>query len=212
MKKVLIVFLLFVTSTALAQGSAALKLGLFDPGATGSGFIIGYEGQNRIDERFSIGWSVDWFNKNYVDKNLVKEFDDFFGVPNSELNELRAKTNLHSIPVMFTVTGYFPVSYRVKAFATAGFGAEMLLIFYNDYSDPEKDEFHAAFDFNWRLGAGVLYEVSSRTDGFVEIGYHGSEPSWTFDVTDPTTHKKRTFERTFDMSGILMRVGMRFFF
>jgi len=213
MKKVfsiLITSMMF--SSTFAQGSAALKLGMFDPGATDAGFILGYEGQQRIDERFAIGWSVDWFNKNYVDKNLVREFDDFFGVPNSELNELRAKTNLHSIPLMFTVTGYFPIAYRTKAFATAGFGAEMLLIFYNDYTDPNKDEFHAAFAFNWRLGGGILYEISSRTDGFIEIGYHGSEPSWTFDVTDNKTNKKRTFERTFDMSGLLMRVGMRFFF
>ena len=210
--RLLIILTLLLMTIEYAQGSAALKLGTFSPGATDNGFIIGYEGQKRIDERFAIGWSVDWFNKNYVDKNLVREFDDFFGVPNSELNELRAKTNLHSIPLMFTVTGYFPVSYRVKAFATAGFGAEVLLIFYNDNADPNKDEFHAAFDFNWRLGTGLLYEVSSRTDAFFELGYHGSEPSWTFDVTSPTTHQKRTFERTFDMSGLMLRVGMRFFF
>lgn len=213
MKRILLVSLvLLITSSIFAQGSAALKLGLFDPGATEAGFIIGYEGQKRIDERFAIGWSIDWFNKNYVDKNLVREFDAFFGVPNSELNELRAKTNLHSLPAMFTVTGYFPIAYRVKAFATAGFGAEVLLIFYNDYTDPDKDEFKAAFDFNWRLGGGLLYEVSSRTDAFIELGYHSSEPSWTFDVTDSSKNRERTFERKFDMSGILMRVGMRFFF
>ena len=113
---------------------------------------------------------------------------------------------------MFTVTGYFPVSYRVKAFATAGFGAEVLLIFYNDYSNPNEDDFKAAFDFNWRLGAGLLYEVSSRTDAFIEFGYHSSEPSWTFDVTSPSTNQKRKFERTFDMSGVLLRAGMKFFF
>ena len=210
--KLTILLLILFYTTIFSQGSAALKLGMFSPEATENGFILGYEGQKRIDERFAIGWSVDWFNKNYVDKNLVREFDDFFGVPNSELNELRAKTNLHSVPLMFTVTGYFPIAYRMKAFATAAFGAEVLLIFYNDYADPNKDEFHAAFDFNWRIGTGFLYEVSSRTDAFVELGYHGSEPSWTFDVIEPITRKKRTFERTFDMSGVLMRVGMRFFF
>lgn len=212
MRNSIAILILISALTTFAQGSAALKLGLFSPEATESGFIIGYEGQNRIDEHFAIGWSLDWFNKNYVDKNLVAEFDEFFGVPNSELNELRAKTNLHSVPVMFTVTGYIPVAYRIKAFGTAGFGAEVLLIFYNDYTDPTKDEFHAAFDFNWRIGAGVLYEVSSRTDAFVELGYHSSEPSWTFDVSSPTLMKKRTFERTFDMSGALLRIGMRFFF
>lgn len=211
MLKKMMLFLV-ISSLTFAHNTGAFKLGFFNPSATEGGFIIGYEGWRVIDRNFSIGWSVDWFNKNYVDKNLVREFDNFFGVPNSELNELRAKTNLHSVPIMFTATGSFSVAPRTNFYITGGAGAEVLLIFYNNYVNPNEDDFHAAFDFNWRIGFGVAHELGRRSDIIAEVTYHNSEPSWTFDVDDPNSSRKRTFERSFDMSGIMMRVGMRFYF
>ena len=213
MKKLIFLITIICTTGVFAQwSSASIKLGYFAPQATSGGFIIGYEGEHFFDQRVSFGWSIDWFHKNYVDKSLVSSFNQYYGGVGGTTNELRATTNLHDLPVMIHISANFPVAPRTKAFITGGMGAEALLINYRNFDNPDQSEFKAAFDFNWRIGAGAFYELGSRSDLLAELDYHSSKPSWQFDVTDPNTGQKRTFERTFDMSGIMFRVGIRFFF
>lgn len=213
MKKITLLFLLIIPIFSNAQHKyGSVKFGLFTPSATEGGFIIGYEGGWYVDDNFIVGWSADWFHKNYVDKTLVKQYNEFYGNIHSELNELRATTNIHSIPLMGSITGNWSISPRVRAFATGSAGVDALLIFYRSYNNPNESEFHGAFDFAWRLGGGLIYELGERSDAFIELAYHNSEPSWTYDVNDSYTGKKKTFERKFDMSGLMMRLGLRFYF
>lgn len=213
MKKLILVFAFIFPILSFAQGHVgAVKIGVFNPSATEAGFIIGYEGGWYIDDNFFVGWSADWFNKNYVDRTLVEQFNDFYGPINSSLNELRAKTNIHSVPLMGSVTGNWLVAPRTRAFVTGAAGLEVLLIFYRNYEKPTENEFQGAFDFNWRLGGGVMYELGKRSDGFVELSYHHSQPSWEYNVTDKQTGRTKIFERRFDMSGLMMRLGVRFYF
>lgn len=208
-----LIFLLAIISSVSIYGqvnSATVKLGVFDPGATTAGFIIGYEGGRRIDENLTVGWSVDWFRKEYVDEALVRELNDFDDLAIGTVNELRAQTNLHDIPIMFTMRADFPMRNRMGAYITGSIGAEVLLVWYRNYSNPNNDEFQGAFDFSWRIGAGMYYELGSRSDLIGEITYHSSEPSWTYEVNDEG--RTRIFERKFDMSGIMARIGVRFFF
>ncbi|MBU1096193.1 MAG: hypothetical protein CVV23_00420 [Ignavibacteriae bacterium HGW-Ignavibacteriae-2] len=209
--KNIILFLLIAPLILSAQrNTGEIKLGHFSPSATDGGFIIGYEGGKFVDKNFKIGWSIDWFHKNYLDKTLVEKFDFYFG-PSGTINEVRAETNLHSIPLLFTMSGYFPMSPRVSAYATGGIGAEMLLIFYNNFDNPSNDEFESAFDFSWRIGFGLLYEIGRRSDVFVEMTYHNSQPSWTYEVEDNYGHVAHRFERVFDMTGVMTRFGVRFY-
>jgi len=212
MKKLVLMFL-FVSFTAInAQyNSAAIKLGYFSPSVSDGGFIIGYEGGKYIDENFRIGWSADWFHKEYIDKSLVGEFNEIPGSLDYTVNELRAETNIHQIPLMGTMTASFPVAPRWKAFVTASLGLDILLIVYNSYENPSEDDIHGAFDFAWRLGGGASYQLGRRSEIFGEIVYHNSTPSWTYDVVDGNG-RKHTFEREFDMSGFLTRVGVRFYY
>jgi len=211
MKKLIFMILLVLPAIMNAQQHIGIvKVGVFNPSATDAGFIIGYEGGWSMDNNLYVGWSADWFNKNYVDGNLVSQFNDFYGL-NSTLNELRAKTNLHAIPLMGSLTGSWPVAPRVNAFVTGAAGIEVLLIFYKNYQNPDNNEFRGAFDFAWRLGGGLSYELGRRSDAFVEIDYHNSEPSWDYTVTDALGRQK-VFERKFDMSGLMLRVGVRFYY
>ena len=213
MKKIIYLFIVMIPLVLSAQTKfGTIKAGLFSPSATEAGFILGYEGGWIMDDNFYVGFSADWFNKNYTDRNLVNEFNDFYGPINSQLNELRAKTNLHSIPLMGTVTGNWPIAPRTRAFVTAGAGLEVLFIFYRNYANPDNNEFQGAFDFAWRLGGGVLYELGRRSDAFFELSYDHSLPSWEFEVKDAATGRTKILERRFDMSGLLMRVGFRFYF
>lgn len=214
MKKTIIavVILLSAISVFGQYRSSTIKLGSFSPESTERGFIIGYEGGKYIDRNFDIGWSIDWFHKNYVDQTLVSEFNDYYGNFEYKLNEVRAKTNLHSIPVLFNMKAKFPMAPRVYSYVTGGIGVEALLIFYRNYQNPDEDEFDGAFDFNWRLGLGIAYQLGRRSDIIAEITYHSSNPSWSYEIDDPRIGHKRILEREFDMSGIMGRVGFKFYY
>ncbi len=214
MKKTLLaVIILFIVSDLSAQyKSSTIKLGNFNPGATDMGFVIGYESGRAIDRNFDIGWSVDWFHKSYVDQTLYSELNDYYGYFESELNEVRAKTNLHSIPVLFNMSAKFPMAPRFSAYITGGVGAEALFIFYNDYQNPNEDDLKIAFDFNWRLGTGLQYQIGRYSDIIAEITYHSSAPSWTFELDDPRVGHKQILEREFDMSGVMARIGFKFYY
>ncbi len=213
MKRFIFILTVALVTQSFAQSRmSTIKFGNFGPAATESGFIIGYEGGKYIDRNFNFGWSVDWFHKNYIDQTLVEELNDYYGYFNSQLNKLRAKTNLHSIPVMFNLTAKFPMAPRLSTYMTGGIGVEALLIFYRDYQDPNQDEFDAAFDFDWRLGLGIAYQLGRRSDIIAEITYHYSNPSWTYEIDDPIIGRKQIYERVFDMSGVMARIGFRFYY
>ena len=212
MKKKLLIITIIASALNFAQTkTGTIKLGVFNPSATDAGFILGYETGWYIDNTFTAGISLDWFNKNYIDQNLVSEFDNFFG-PNSSLNQLRAKTNLHALPLMGNITGSWPIAPKARAYLTGAVGLEVLLIFYRNYDNPDNNEFQGAVDFAWKIGGGISYELGERSDGIIEIAYNNSEPSWQFDVRDKSTGKSKVFERRFDMSGVMMRLGFRFYF
>lgn len=213
MKKLIALIVFLSVSGIYAQvNTAAVKLGIFSPSSAGGGFIIGYEGSHYVDKNFSFGWSFDWFHKNYVDKTLINDLNQQDPpVGGGELNELRAETNLHDFPLMIHLSGKTLVGPYTQAYVTAGIGAEVLLINYNNYQDPTKDEFQTAFDLNWQIGVGGIYEMSRNADVFAELTYHSSAPSWTYETQDAFGNK-RTFERVFDMSGVMFRVGFRFYY
>ena len=121
MNKLLLIILLAPAALFAQTSFGSVKLGVFDPSATDAGFIIGYEGGWAFDRDLKFGWDIDWFHKSYVDQNLVNQFNNFYGV-NSTLNELRATTNLHAIPLMASATISFPVSFRTEAYFNGALG------------------------------------------------------------------------------------------
>ena len=54
--------------------------------------------------------------------------------------------------------------------------------------------------------------LGRRSDIFGELSYHASQPGWQYEAYDPVTNRKETFERSFDMSGMMFRVGIRFYY
>lgn len=212
MKKLLLLIICITASYTFAQrNTASIKLGPFVP-SSGAGFIVGYEGTKLMDPNFSIGWSIDWYHSNYTDKKLVEDYNNIYGIGRGEINELRAKTNLHDFPLMGTFTGSFLVAPFYRFYITAALGGELLIINYSNFENPDQSETTAAMGFNWRFGVGGIYEMSKRTDVFIELGYHNASPSWDYEVDNPNGLGKRTYERTFDMSGFMARVGFKFYY
>lgn len=211
MKK-LFVLMLFLNLSSFAQwNTGAVKLGYFNPSATEGGFIIGFEGGKHVDKFLSWNWSLDWFHRNYVDKRLVVELNEFYPGAGGEVNELRASTNIHDFPLMLGLTGRFPTSSRSHFYASGFIGGELLIINYRNFQNPMDDEFEAAFDFNWRVTLGAAFALSPRSELFGEISYHESHPSWTYE-DDSFDYPVSVLERSYNMSGFMTRVGIRFFY
>lgn len=211
MKKVIAIVFLFTTASFSQWNTGAVKLGFFNPSATDGGFIIGVEGGQHIDRFVSWTWSLDWFHQNYVDKKLVSELDQYYPGAIGEVNELRATTNIHDFPVMVGMTARFPMTKRSQFYLTGSLGAEMLLINYRNFQNPMEDDLKAAFDFDWRIGIGAAFAIGPRSEFFGEISYHESNPSWTYE-SDSYYYPKTVLERSYDMSGVMARVGIRFFY
>lgn len=214
MKKSIILFLTLISCINIFPqwGTGAVKLGYFNPSATDGGFIIGYEGGRFVDRQLSWHWGIDWFHRNYIDRKLVSEFNEFFPGAGGELNELRASTNIHDFPLMVGLTARFPMNNRSEFYVTGSVGAEVLLINYRNFQNPDEDDFEAAFDFNWRAGMGAAFSLGPRSEIFGEISYHQSNPSWNYEIDGQIGFPKRVLERSYDMSGFMTRVGFRFYY
>ncbi len=199
-----IILFVFVAMSYAQNRATIIKLGYFSPGVTDGGFIVGAQWMREIDENLDMGVSLDWFNKNFTDQRLVAEFNkyDAYGTT----NELRAKTNLNSFPLMYTMNINFPLERGVNLYATGSLGLDLLIINYRNYQNPVNDELKGAVGFSWQIGAGIVYRLGRRSDLMGEISYHNAEPSWQYTVDN------HVFERSYDMSGIMIRAGIKFYY
>lgn len=210
MKKYVLCLILIQIPVLAQWNTSAIKLGAFSPSSAGTGFIVGYEGSHFFDPQFSFGWSIDWYHSNYTDATVVNNANNLYGTSGST-NELRARTNIHDFPVMAVGTVRFPVTPLSDVYVMGGLGAEALFVSYNNFLNPFQSDFKTAFDFNWRIGVGGTYGFGKKSEVFAELAYHSSSPSWTYDGYDANNNKV-TYERVFDMSGIMFRVGVRFYY
>jgi opacity protein-like surface antigen len=212
MKKYVLFIILLPLSLFAQWNTSAIKLGSFIPSSAGAGFIVGYEGSHFFDPNVSFGWSIDWYHSNYTDASIVNVADQYYPYGVTD-NQLRASTNLHDFPIMADINVRFPITPLAEAYAIGGLGFEALFISYSNFDDPSKNDFKTAFAFDWRLGAGATYAIGPRSEVFGEITYHYSQPSWTYEVNDPNViGGKVTYERVIDMSGMMFRLGMRFYY
>ncbi len=193
--------------------TAIVRLGYYAPAVTDGGFIIGAQWVQEVDENFQMGFSLDWFNKNYTDQRLVNEYNKVNKGAGSfgSTNEVMAKTNLNLFPVQYGMYLNFPLERDIKIYATGSLGLDFLIINYRSYSNPSNDEMKAAVDFCWQIGVGVKYPLGRRSDVLAEISYHHSQPSWQYDVTD-SDGNKRVIERSYDLAGLMLRAGVRFYY
>ncbi|MBU0474781.1 MAG: hypothetical protein KKF62_11525 [Bacteroidetes bacterium] len=210
MKKLLLLIFLVPILLFGQHNGAAINFGYFNPSATDGGFMLGYKGEKFVDRNLSLGWSVGWFHKQYVDQVLLSEAEKYYGVLDGSITEKKATSNMHSVPIMASLTSYFPLLPIVDAFVTGSLGFEGLLISYNNLQNENDNELKTAWDFAWEIGTGISYKLGNRSDFYGEISYHNSNPSWNFKVNDPNTGVSKSLEQSFDMSGVAVKFGFKF--
>lgn len=209
--KTLALLLLIVPTLLFGQyKTASINFGRFSPAATTGGFILGYKGEHFVDRNLSLGWSASWFHKEYVDQVLLSEAKNYYGIIDGKITESKAKTNLHSIPFMLSLTSYYPILPIVSAYLTGSAGAEGLIIVYKNFQNENDNEYKTAWDFAWEVGTGLTYKLGNRSDFFGEISYHNSNPSWNYTIRDNQTGRVKSREQSFDMSGVAFKFGFKF--
>jgi hypothetical protein len=210
MKYLLLLLSLISTAIFGQYNTAAINFGHFNPVATNGGFIIGYKGESFVDRNLSVGWSASWFHKEYVDQVLLNEVEQYYGVADASITEKRATSNMHSVPLMFSLTSYFPLLPIVSAYITGSAGLEGLMIVYSNFQNENENEVKTAWDFAWEIGTGLSYKLGNRSDFFGEVSYHDANPSWNYKVEDQLTGVTKSLEQSFDMSGVAFRFGFKF--
>lgn len=206
MKKIIIGLLLLISISVYAKTNVgAIKFGFFNPSATDAGFIVGMEYGKHIDDNLDVCMSFDWFKKDLEDDRYVKKIESAGGEIDATIKEKLSESTIYDFPIMLNLTAKFPITPKFKWFLNGGFGAEMLYTSYNKFksSDDYEEESEFAFDFNWRAGGGVMYNLGQNSELFGEFTYHYSKPSYELDDY---------YEKEFDMCGILGRCGVRYFF
>jgi opacity protein-like surface antigen len=208
-KYMIIAAMTVLTALGAQQKIGAIKAGMFFPQACEGGFDLGFEYGLHIDTNLDVALSLDWFKKEFTDKDYIGDVEQYDNtIIGTQYKDL-GKITIYDFPLMLSVTAKFPFTNKVKWFGTGGLGAEMLYASMktydaNDGAEVEtKDESTFAFDFNWRLGGGVMYNLGARSEVFGELAYHYSKPSFEDDNGITTEY---------DMSGIMSRIGVRFFF
>ncbi len=204
MKKITMLIVLLAIMSMYAQGKiGAIKAGMFFPGACEGGFDLGIEYGLHIDTNLDVAVEMGWFKKDYEDEDIRDKYESIPGLSADDLRVL-SETTIYDFPLLVMITAKFPINFKTKWFVNGGLGAEMLYASYNTIDDDSEHEL--AFDFNWRLGGGAIYNLGERSELLAEVGYHYSKPSYEYEDNN------QTFKREYDMSGIRGRVGVRFFF
>ena len=212
MKKIIMITILITMMSMYSQGKiGAIKAGMFFPEACDGGFDLGIEYGLHIDTNLDVSVEMGWFKKEYEDKDVEKDMSTVYNLNAVDSKQL-SETTIYDFPIMVMVTAKFPINFQYKWFATGGLGAEMLYASYYTYDNTDvKDESELAFDFNWKLGGGLIYNLGERSEVLVEAAYHYSKPGYEYEVEDNSGNDV-TYKREYDMSGLLGRVGVRFFF
>jgi len=156
-KYMLLAITIFAFSIYAQQKIGAIKAGMFFPQACDGGFGIGLEYGLHIDKNLDVALGLDWFKKEFTDKEYVGDVEDLDGYIDGTQYSNLGDVTIYDFPLMLSVTAKFPIGQTAKWFATGGLGAEMLYASLTAYDEDEQDtveESVLAFDFNWRLGGG----------------------------------------------------------
>lgn len=167
------VVLLLVAQPAAAQlHFSAIKLGYMNPKDTKSGFIIGTEISDQIDESVSLGLAVNLFRKNFTAQSAVAERDFQGGTHETTIQrELEFTTTF--LPIMAQASVNIPSSGNLGWYVGGGLGYEFLWNNENNFVDKTSDRrFYKGFA--WLLDAGLRYRVGSRSSLLFEVFYHNA--------------------------------------
>lgn len=206
MKKVIFASCLIVTcfaSSVLAQrGSLGIHVGYINPKDTKSGFMIGGMWGTSVDESVDIGIGFDVIHKSYTKRDEVF-LDQGTGYTNPHYEVEKLTYSRTILPFMAEINVKIPTSRYFGYLLRGDLGYSWLWSNEENFVTKKNDK-RTYSGFGWQIGAGIYYNIGSRSTFTADLFYLGNVVS--------RDAKKRVeglpvYEKV-DLSGFGIRLGV----
>ena len=199
----LIVLAICATGAIGQNTMIEIEGGALFPQDTETGTIIGLTFGRMADE--NLGWA---FEAQYFWRTYTKEFtvSESGGATQQETIVTEIENSTKMLPVMGKIMYLSQIAPSLDLRISGGLGYAFLWNTEANYliGVEESDSFSG---FAWEIGAGISLPISRAADFFGELNYFHSTPS-----RDAGTSVEGLPQRTeIDMSGLLVRVGIRLY-
>jgi opacity protein-like surface antigen len=206
MRKTTLIFILILlyTSGAMSQTTIfEVEGGALFPQDTETGTIIGLTAGRMADE--NLGWA---FEAQYFWRTFTKEYtvSETGGATQEETIVTEIENSTKMLPIMGKIIYLSQIAPSLDIRISGGIGYAFLWNAEANYVENVEDS-KSYSGFAWQLGAGLSIPISRAADFFGELGYFYSKPS-----RDAGTTQAGLPQRTeIDMSGLFLRIGVRFY-
>jgi hypothetical protein len=199
MKKNLVSFIIIIICATGVMGQHTMfeiEGGALFPQDTETGTIIGLSAGRMADENF--GWA---FEAQYFWRTYTKEY-----ATQQETIVTEIENSTKMLPVMGKIIYLSQIAPSLDLRISGGIGYAFLWNREANYL-VGKEESNSFSGFAWEIGAGISLPISRAADFFGEVNYFYSTPSREEDRTIEGLPQRTEI----DMSGILLRIGVRLY-
>jgi hypothetical protein len=200
---IVVVFMLLLP--AFGQGSFTdFQGGFLFPADAKTGLIFGIQTGRMADEAIGYGFELDFYRKKYVEDTEISRGEE----GGAEITEVIPNIDNTTImlPLLFKLNYSVPLAQKLSLRLSGGAGYEVMWNSVTKYSENiDNTKFYHGFV--WMVGGGLSLPLSRASDIFLEVNYHSSEPS----RGEGETAEGAPIKTKIDMSGMLLRVGIRLF-
>jgi opacity protein-like surface antigen len=199
-----IIIILIFTSAAISQHTIfEVEGGVLFPQDTETGTIIGLTAGRMADE--NLGWA---FEAQYFWRTFTKEYtvSETGGATQQETIVTEIENSTKMLPIMGKIIYLSQIAPSLDIRISGGIGYAFLWNTEANYVE-NVEESNSFSGFAWQLAGGVSIPISRAADFFGDLGYFYSKPS-----RDAGTTQAGLPQRTeIDMSGLFVRIGVRFY-
>ncbi|MDZ7724352.1 MAG: hypothetical protein U5R06_16485 [candidate division KSB1 bacterium] len=202
MQKLIILFL-FLGSCVYAQGNLDIRAGYLGPKDTKNSMMFGVSFGNSFDEAVKIGIGADFYHKSYSKMSKV-------AIEEGKLTEIRTEQKLVDysrtiIPINLDIRVKIPAAqvYNFGYFVRGGLSYQLLWSQEKNYEDDSKD-MRRFGGLGWQAGAGVYYQIGSRSTAYAGALYNSCEVSRDMSRGE----KSLPIAQYVDLSGFGFQIGV----
>lgn len=186
-----------------SSGFSQIHAGFFDPNDDPpSSFLAGVRAGANMDERFQLGFGLDW-NHRADRRTVVVAEGPIPGGGTARRETVLARSSANLFPIMAILQLSPGMDLPFSPYFGVGGGYELLFLSAEDFQTGSK--FDATYGgWGWQLWGGASFPVSGRTRLAAEVFMNEAELER--DVDDPTTGQ--TLREVVPQDGVGMRFGL----
>ena len=196
--------ILICTTVAIGQHTIyELEVGALFPEDTEMGTIIGLSAGRMVDENLGWTFQVQYFWRTFTQEYTTTETG---GTTKEETIATEIENSTKMLPIMAKIIFLSQIGPKFDIRINGGIGYAFVWNHEANYIVGIEDS-KSFSGFAWQLGAGASIPISRAADLFGDLAYFYSLPS-----RDAGTSQAGLPQRTeIDMSGLMLRIGVRFY-